>query len=113
VRGKSGYGRRTGRDENDVSEKSRERSDQEPKNEPYVTPLLWWTENLRKLCPMNAPRGCSANDQIWSVAPEKKRAEASSRVDVNLALLVSQRNLLQVRTVTIRAPQVQVIAPTL
>ena len=52
---------------------------------------------------MNALRDRSTDDQIRSVAPEQKGAEPSSRVYVTDVLLVGQRNLLQIRTVAIRA----------
>lgn len=88
LQGKSSHWWSTGRDENDVSEKSGERHDQGPKNQPYVGPLPWWAENLRKLCPVNALRNRFANNQTRTFAAEQKRAETSSRVYVRAALLV-------------------------
>ena len=70
VHGKSGNWRRTGRDENHVGEKGGEGNDEGPHNEPKVGPLPWWTENLRKLCPMNTLRDCLADNQTRAVVPE-------------------------------------------
>ena len=103
LHGKSGYWRRTGRDENGISKESGEGNHEAPHNEPNVGPLPRRAEKLRKLCPMNALRDRPADEQIRSVAPEQKRAEPSSRVYVTDVLLVCQRNLLQVPTVAIGA----------
>ena len=55
---------------------------------------------------MNALRDGSADDQVRPVAPEKKRAEASASAYVTDVLVVGKGNLLQVRTVAIRAAQI-------
>jgi hypothetical protein len=54
LQGKGGNWRKTGRDENYVSEKGGQGNDERANYEPNVGPLSWWTENLRQLCPMNA-----------------------------------------------------------
>jgi hypothetical protein len=110
LHGYRGYWRRTGLDENDVTAECDERDDRRPKIKPYVRPLPWRTENLRQLCPMNALRDGSADDQVRPVAPEQNRAEASSGVYATDVLLVGQGNLLQVRAAAVRAPQLHRLA---
>lgn len=110
LQGKSGNGRWAGRDKNGVGAKSGEGNDEGPQNEPYVRPLPRWAQNFRKLCPVNALSDRFADNQTRAFVTKQKRSDASSRVDVNLPLLVNERSLLQVRAIAIRAPQVHGLA---